>query len=282
MTEDCLRLLACSFAVLIDRQLEDQLPGGKFHQPSQKILSETRNAPRHNMLTERYFAQLGRKLEQKPNISTVAMSGCILFLNNKTSNWLNNLNEDEKNTYMERARKERPQLQVLYRKKRKDIFRVKQEMMAAKKQEKEEKEKKAARNETLASKIAPHGGVWQTVTEMDSQLKQIDPSLKYDVLADQIRFRKNILGTRVDSALLQLSHSKRKLNSRELESNLRRVISNVDAPAESSPLLTTHLRVDGDRREMVKIAIKRRLDQHHLKQAAAQEKLSVKKIEKIS
>ena len=34
VTEHCLRILSCSAAILLQCQLEDQLPGGKFYSPS--------------------------------------------------------------------------------------------------------------------------------------------------------------------------------------------------------------------------------------------------------
>ena len=45
LTEQCLRLLVCSSAIL-QRQLEDQLPGGKFFAPSSDIMVETAKGPK--------------------------------------------------------------------------------------------------------------------------------------------------------------------------------------------------------------------------------------------
>ena len=41
VTEHCLRILSCSAAILLQHQLEDQLPGGKFYSPSAEIFMET-------------------------------------------------------------------------------------------------------------------------------------------------------------------------------------------------------------------------------------------------
>ena len=38
LTQECLRLLCCSYSILLQRQLQDQLPKGKYDQPSQKIM----------------------------------------------------------------------------------------------------------------------------------------------------------------------------------------------------------------------------------------------------
>ena len=34
LTQECLEMICCSCALVIVRQLEDQLPGGKFYQPT--------------------------------------------------------------------------------------------------------------------------------------------------------------------------------------------------------------------------------------------------------
>ena len=80
LTEDCLRILCCSFAILMKRQLQSQLPGGEHYIPSAKVRNETENAPNHNILTERDFVKLDAIITQKPNISTIARSGRVAFL----------------------------------------------------------------------------------------------------------------------------------------------------------------------------------------------------------
>ena len=48
----------CSCLVLVNRQLADQLPGGKFYLPSDDIVTETAICPRTNILSERVLSQL--------------------------------------------------------------------------------------------------------------------------------------------------------------------------------------------------------------------------------
>ena len=84
-TEECLRLLCCSCSILLKRQLQDQLPDGKYYSPSEKVMDETAGVPKKNIIRERDFAQLDRQLEQKQNVSTAAVSVLICFANNKTA-----------------------------------------------------------------------------------------------------------------------------------------------------------------------------------------------------
>ena len=79
LTQECLEMMCCGCSVLVSRQLGDQLPGGKFQIPSPDGMDETQLCPRIriNLLSERDFAQMDRKVQQKPNIVTITASGVI-------------------------------------------------------------------------------------------------------------------------------------------------------------------------------------------------------------
>ena len=107
MTEHCLRILSCSAAILLQCQLEDQLPRGKFYSPSAEIFMETRTTLKHNIICEHDFAHLDRKLNECPQISNVALSGMVCFINNKTPQYLDSLSKEETHKLIERAVKEK-------------------------------------------------------------------------------------------------------------------------------------------------------------------------------
>ena len=64
-------------------QLKDQLTGGKYYNPD-RVLEETQNCPHTNIVSERDFAQYDRHMHMKPNMTTLAAAGSIMFNNNKT------------------------------------------------------------------------------------------------------------------------------------------------------------------------------------------------------
>ena len=76
LTVECSEI-CCSCLVLVNRQLKGQLPGGKFYQLAPDVIEET--SQKTNILSERGFAQMDRKVSQKPNISTIAASGAIFI-----------------------------------------------------------------------------------------------------------------------------------------------------------------------------------------------------------
>ena len=85
LTKNCFRILCCSGAILLQHQLEDQLPGEKFYSPSVEIFAETKTTPKHSIICECDFAHLDRKLKESPQISSVALSGIMCFINNKVT-----------------------------------------------------------------------------------------------------------------------------------------------------------------------------------------------------
>ena len=132
LTEECLRVLCCSCAILLKRQLKDQLPGGKYYKPSDEIMEETAGTPKENIISERDFAQLDRLLEKCPTTSTIAASGIVCFINNKIPEYLENLSEEEKHAIIQCAIQEVPNKRKELQRKKKFIHERKLEQMKEK------------------------------------------------------------------------------------------------------------------------------------------------------
>ena len=139
LTEECLRVLCYSCAILLKQQLKDQLPCGKYYRPSEETMEETAGTPKENIISERDFAQLGRQLEETPAISTIAVSGIVCFINIKTPEYLENISEEEKHKMITRAIQEGPRRRVEYREK-KQLIQEKKLMQMKQKRERREKQ----------------------------------------------------------------------------------------------------------------------------------------------
>ena len=48
----------------------------------------TKNTPKHNIICDRDFAQLDRQLIKHPLIGSIAVSGMVCFINNKTPEYM--------------------------------------------------------------------------------------------------------------------------------------------------------------------------------------------------
>ena len=103
LTEQCLPLICCTLEVLISCQLADQVVNGKFFAPSAAVMKETEKSPMTNFVSERDFAKLDKHPVKKPNISTISLTGLVLFQNNRTSVWLKSLSEADRSMYMAKA-----------------------------------------------------------------------------------------------------------------------------------------------------------------------------------
>ena len=198
LTQECLEIICCSCAVVIVRQLGDQLPGGKFYQPTAEVMGETNLCQRTNILSERDFAQMDRKVKQKQNISTIAASGTIMFLNNHTLDWLLSKTEEDLSKAITIARKAAPLRIKYYREKKKQILQKRIDSLEKKKVQKEVKEQeKFDERTTLLAELEKYGGIWNSVAKLEEELSKINEADVIKVLQLQIKARRVILNQSV-------------------------------------------------------------------------------------
>ena len=96
-------------SILVRRQLQDQLPGGKFHVPSIEVLEATSSAPLTNKISEADFSDLDRMVNKAPQKSTIGKSAAVCFTRNKSAKWLQSLPASIRTKYIKRARELAPQ-----------------------------------------------------------------------------------------------------------------------------------------------------------------------------
>ena len=245
LTQECLEMICCCCLVVIVRQLEDQLPGGKYYQPSQELLDETALCQRTNILSERDFAQMDCKVKQKQNISVVAACGVIMFLNNRTINWLTLKSEDDLEKSITVARKAALLEIKYYREKKKRILQARMDAFEKKKVEKEVKEQeKFDQRQELLGELEGFGGIWNSEKKVKDGLLNLKDQEKLKVLQLQIKARKIVLNQSVpDPKILQQGRSiDRKYTAytvSELKANLLKAIdfSNKSAEDRASVVL---------------------------------------------
>ena len=56
LTQQALELICSALLLVLERQCEDQLPGGKYSSPSESLRRQASNAPTTNIISERDFA----------------------------------------------------------------------------------------------------------------------------------------------------------------------------------------------------------------------------------
>lgn len=82
---------------LLESVKKDYLPGGKYHnlQEDETYVSETASAPKHNKLPEQIFGYLDFLLKKRPNVAAITNEAQIMFLFNKTSQYIDGLSSDK-------------------------------------------------------------------------------------------------------------------------------------------------------------------------------------------
>jgi len=115
LATECLQIMFKSFVSLMERLLQDHLDGGKFSESSSELSENTRSVPCTNTISERDFPQLDRFLRMKPNATTLALEGVILYANNKTSQWLSEKSREEREKIISAAKRIAPKHKALFK-----------------------------------------------------------------------------------------------------------------------------------------------------------------------
>ena len=220
-TEVVLEALFASLSSLTRRLLHDHLPGGKLHSPSASLQAETVNVAKTNTVSERDFAMLDRMMREKPNASTAAIEGMILYANNKTAAWLEGHSASDRDQLFQKARELSPSMYQIFRLRRRDMISARAAALQRKQKELAEKRKKAMeKKEELSADIAKDG-LWQTQQDIESGLQSCpSESSRIQKLKTQLNFRKKVLCQDADSSLFAFSCQGRKLASSELKAHL--------------------------------------------------------------
>jgi len=239
LTQMCLELLSHSIMLILDRQAKDQLPNGKYADPSSVLAEQAKSVPKTNTVSERDFGSLDLLLRMKPAASTLCYESVILWTNNKTSEWLNSLEPEEKDQVLDHARKRAPEIKQKFQERKDKIKKQKLEKLKEKQNKRELKEtKQRVMKVELVNEISKLGGVW-SVDEIDAKienLKQTGSGAILNALYCQLKFHKEVLHSKGPKELFQKTVKKRNFTESELIENLKQIVNmNNDNANEVKP-----------------------------------------------
>ena len=191
--QEILQFVFTSLLVLVNRLLVDHLPGGVLDMPSKQLVTETKSVPNSNTISERDFTKLDRLLREKPNATTIALEGLILFSNNKTAQWLHGKSPENREAIFKRARKISPEFRDLYKQRRKKLLEDRAKVLQDKQLTLQKlQEKKFREKEKLTEEIMLYG-LWQDECQVTSALSKLKSSTeKLKALKCQLDFRKKV------------------------------------------------------------------------------------------
>jgi len=180
-----------TLAQISQKLYKEHLPGGELASVDPALI---KGNPKTSAFAESVFGQLDQLLRSKPNITTLAAESYIMFLNNRTMDWLNAKEETEKNELIGRASKQIQNYRVNYKARLHEIKRKKQEKIQEKVRQKEKQERERLKKQTeYTNNIVMHG-LWQCQNEVDNMLSSYSNDReKIEALKAQIKFRKEVL-----------------------------------------------------------------------------------------
>ncbi|CAC5414940.1 unnamed protein product [Mytilus coruscus] len=206
-TQMALELCAGGMLLILERQAKDQLPGGKFYEPSYRDQIHGISVPTTNTCSARDFAQLDMLVRLKPSATTVAYEAIIMWSNNKISNWLSKLSDTDKNKVLDDARVSASSMIQLFKTRQQILFNKKLEILRAKKEKRQTKKKKSMYTQKvkLTAQLNELGGMWVTQQQIEC-------------------YKKNVIKSKGPKELFQPSCKGKQYSIQQLESNLNEVI----------------------------------------------------------
>ncbi|XP_060557311.1 uncharacterized protein LOC132717769 [Ruditapes philippinarum] len=214
---------------LARRLYKDHLPGGKVVGVDPK---KVRSVPKTSSFAESVFGQLDQIMRTKPSISTLAAESCIMFLNNKTSEWLKSKKEHERKELIENASKNVKNVKAAYKNRLCEIKqnrRLKQQELMMKKQH---LERERVERQTKYTENMIRHGLWQSTEEVENMLASYQSEIeKVEALKAQLKFRKEVLNQVAETKSqfnltkgMKGSKKRKKLTVDELKENLINIV----------------------------------------------------------
>lgn len=241
--ENTLDEKACAFAQmafkglhsLLEKAMKEQLPGGKYHNPSSDLMNASKSVIPHNKIPERVFGILDFFLRYRPNASTISNEAFLMFVFNKTSKWLDSLPQQEKEKLLTESIKEGRSIRAKYKKRLAQIVESRKQKLKEKQIALEKRHQTALKTKTKYTTDIVYYGLWQKTDEVDTTLEEIKGvTEKRKALVSQIRFRQKVLKQVVsDKKIYQISAKGKPHSIEKLKENVVKLITDAgEGPGE--------------------------------------------------
>ena len=179
--------------IIIECQCADQLPGGKYWNPSPSMIAAASSVPMTNKASEADFGILDLLVRIKPNANISTMLTLIMWSKNKTE-WIRERNSDDRAMLLEKACKAQPKMKNKYEERKTILQSEKQEKLLLKQRTKVDEEAKAAVKKVHAVNqlIEYNTRAWISEEEAEKEIMCIDEEKRNKILLVQINFHKVI------------------------------------------------------------------------------------------
>ncbi|XP_063956979.1 uncharacterized protein LOC129262428 [Lytechinus pictus] len=190
--EEPMRGMLMAALEVTKRQLQSQLPGGVFWEPSVEVREQAASCSSTNISGERNFARVDSHLHHARNISVGKLESKVMFKCNDTATWLKSQSEERRKRLVGSAIKagvtERKKEKV---KKQRYKEQVQQRVRDKQRKLSEKAEKERNKIEELIESVLQHG-LYEEQNQCEL-LENISKTRAMGILKNQINFRKKIL-----------------------------------------------------------------------------------------
>lgn len=209
--------------LILERQAEEQLPGGCHYEPSRELLKSADNVPTTNIVSERDFGSLDMLLRMKPAASTLGLESLIMWSNNKTADWVRQLSEIERSETFERARRDK-RLENRFKNRKAEVLRARAELLKAKQNTKVEKEGKQYRKRVECAKSLEGKSIWMKLEDMERSVAGKSEQETVQDIIKQLHYHQHVFKSKGDRSLFAKSSKGKALSSDALRTNMATVL----------------------------------------------------------
>ncbi|VDI49877.1 Hypothetical predicted protein [Mytilus galloprovincialis] len=220
---------------VLEKAMKEQLPGGRYFEPTEELREQSKSVIPHNKIPERVFGMLDFFLRYRPNASTISNEAFLMFVFNKTSEWLDSLPQEEKEKLLTDSIKEGRNIQAKYQKRLAQITEARKQKLKDKQIALEKKQKAALKTKSKHTSNIIYFGLWQKKDQVNAILDEIEGvTEKRKALVAQIRFRQKVMKQVVnDKKLYHVSEKGKAHSIDKLKSNVLKLIVDAgDGPGE--------------------------------------------------
>ena len=189
-TESLLRSICSNILTVVDRQLADQLPEGKFWEPSNELRLEAESCCCHNISGERKMGMVDSLCRRCGNMTFDKMEARLMFKSNKTGPWLEQKSNQEVEMRVAAARREGRKLRDSEAEARKGYqAELILKLQTARTVLEQKEEKARSVTEKLVEDILDIG-LWCSSNDVDHAMQGMSRTRQLKTLKSQIQMRK--------------------------------------------------------------------------------------------
>ena len=212
-TRNLMKELLATIAEVVEKQLTDHLPGGRFWNPSSELREEVKSCVATNVSGERQFGRMKSFQTRAPSMTMTKIEGKQMFGANKVMQAMLEKSEEERKKEMLWATSQGAKVRKKDKEERLKYAEAMKKKLEESRVKLTEKEEKGRENlERILEQADANGGLWSSEAEMNKHTEKLSESAKRDAIKTQVKVRvvifeckpaEKILISKVDSTKLK-------------------------------------------------------------------------------